>query len=633
MALKGIDGLLKVLTVVVSVALMLSVSNAALGDQPLTQLTSQEFVFEYDVSVVTAPRMTGVTMDQTGIMFVTWNSGIMRVPPAVTTNGAVNVGQYQSEISNGTRVAYNPCVNNPAAPTSPYYVCEQAGQEYLGDFTSLFTRPESLGSDFRTPFVFRDRLFVIRRSPTPALLRFDPATFSRYDQTYNFIDTVPMIGGTVKVLLDLNDATSRYTAYLFSNLDGGSSVIIGIDLTQVDNTANWNYVYYDSTSFIDADFNADRTGFVILGQVGSISNGVWNAPLPTSPAYTPSTPVPTALNAATCAGTAATVAFDVDAVRGNRVYVGCTGLLTTRGSIEALNAATFASVNQTWLDEQDDLFTSWVHDRKTGILYIGMQGRAATGGYSGILQFSTTDDHREGRIETPLPMNAVAMAMSTLVVPSTQQRAGAPYIYLVGQQTTSQFPSIARWEAAQGCLDNCGQSRVPSRGTCNRRTCACSTFTDPVTSQLLSWQAPWCATSTCPYNCNGLGTCNNMTCLCDRTWTTVNPNLPCLEPRCPNDCYGHGTCQRNATGYPQACVCSPGWTGDDCSLKTFFPCNLLTANCSKCVENPACIGVLLHVHVPLEMQLAPWSRCRNLNAAHGIGALALLWASRSSTTS
>lgn len=591
MASKGAVCLLKVLAVLVSVALMLSASNAALGDQPLTQLADQEFLFEYDASVVPTPRMTGVTMDETGIMFVTWNDGIMRVPPAATTNVATNVGEYQSSVNNATRIAYNPCVGNPAAPVSPYYTCEQVGQEYLGDYRSLFVRPSSLGNGFHNPFVFRDRLYVIRSSPTPAILRFDPATFSRYDQNYNFIDTVPMVGGTMKVLLDLNDATSSYHAYLFSNLDGGSAVIIGIDLTNFDTTANWNYVYYDSTSFIDADFNADNTGFVILGQVGSTSNGVWNAPLPTSSAYAPTTPTPVALNAATCAGTAATIAYDPDAVRGNRVYVGCTGLLTTRGSIEALNPTSFANVNQTWLDEQDDLWSSWVHDRNTGIIYIGMQGRAATGGYSGILQYSTTDDRREGRVETPLPMNTVAMAMSTLKVPSTAQRAGAPYLYLVGQQTTSQFPSVSRWEAAQGCLDNCGDANVPARGTCVRRSCTCNAFTDPATGQVLSWQEPWCQTSTCPYNCNGNGVCNNMTCVCDRTWTTVDPHLPCLEPRCPNDCLGptRGTCQRNATGYPEVCVCAPGWTGDDCSIKTFLPCNLLTANCSKCVENPACI--------------------------------------------
>ena len=40
--------------------------------------------------------------------------------------------------------------------------------------------------------------------------------------------------------------------------------------------------------------------------------------------------------------------------------------------------------------------------------------------------------------------------------------------------------------------------------------------------------------------------------------------LPSASAHCPNLCNRHGSCLRNNT-----CLCFSGWTGSDCSLRTF----------------------------------------------------------------
>jgi hypothetical protein len=590
MTSKRANGPFVALAMIVIVVMMSTETFAAIGDQPLTQLAKESSMFSLNMDG-TAVQLTGVTMDSTGIMFATWHDGVLRVPPSVTTGDAIdNVAEH---VLTGLPVTtiFDPCRTNPSPPTSDYYTCVRTGREYLGDFMSLFYRDTARGSGFHLPWTYNDRLYLIAKSPTHRILQYDQDTFSIRDPSYNAIVNANL-NGAMKVLF--NPTTSF--VYIFSNAESGNAVVIRIPMATIGDPAQTDYRYlqFADASFADITWNTAKDTFYFLGRSGSVANGVWSIANndATFALGTPQTATAVSMNAATCADSGVTIAYDADANRGDRVYVGCTGQLTTRGSIEALNPTTFANVNQTWLDTQDDLFTSWVHDPISGILYIGTQGRAASNGYSGVIQFSTVHDRREGRSETVEPFNVLAMAMSTLTVPEGETRAGSPYFYVVGQQTTSQYPSVARWEAAQGCLDQCGATATPVRGSCTRRECTCGNYVEPVTGQTLTWLAPWCSSLTCPYNCNGQGVCQNSTCQCDRTWTTVDPNAPCLEPRCPNDCFAslnHGECIRNGTNYPDHCQCAPGWSGDDCSLKAKFPCHLLTNNCTGCVDNPACV--------------------------------------------
>lgn len=85
---------------------------------------------------------------------------------------------------------------------------------------------------------------------------------------------------------------------------------------------------------------------------------------------------------------------------------------------------------------------------------------------------------------------------------------------------------------------------------------------------LWSVEAP-CAGS--PFACSGNGLCVNGTCRCDDAWRGAD----CATVRCPGaeeNCNGHGTCDDSVT--PAKCRCTQHWKGDDCSTRT--PTTLLS---------------------------------------------------------
>jgi hypothetical protein len=575
---------------------------ASAGDAPLTQMAQEEAEMEF----ASIAAFTGVHVDPAGgAAYVTWNNGIMRVPPVLTDSQKFISVTTKRKINANPVDQFDPC-DAGIAPDPTVYNCTGA-DGYLGTSNALYFETDNYATDLKLPWIKGSRVFALgSNSLGYSLIQFDKLTFSVLDSTYNRIQSANL-RGAVKVFYDRDDSASGFT-YIVTNADSGNARIIRMANNAYSNVANWKYAEMVDTAIADAAWNTDKSAFFFVGTAAGV-NGVWrfgnNDALFTSGALL--TPTITATNATTCADTGRTIIFDEDTTplskpsrRGNRVYVGCTGtiaptgVITKTGSIEAYDANTLARVNSTALQSLDGLFTTMISDPATGVIYIGTQGAAADSGtYSQIIQYNTIDDAREGRVGTSYAVAINAMALNPYrTVPSGQQRAGAPTFYTVGGNSVSKNAAVSRWSAVQGCTDNCGEFAFPVRGSCLRRECTCTNFNDngpDGSNTTLTWLGPWCATLTCPFDCNGRGTCANKTCVCDRDVYTVTPDKPCLAPRCPNDCMGRGTCNRNSTGYPIDCTCNPGWTNDDCSLKTYFPCELLSNNCTGCVDNPGCI--------------------------------------------
>lgn len=577
---------------------MVGIVQASIGDSPLTQMASEDAEWEYTNTAIGS--FTGVYVDPAGgIAYATWGSGVMRIPTSVTTPDQIDtVRNYLVPAANPVD-QFIPCAGTTTT-TSLYYTCPNGGT-YVGDSKVLYFNTDNYGLDVKLPWVKGDRVYMLGSTGVGYyILQFDKATFSVKDSTYNRIQNANL-EGALKVIYR---ADLGYT-YIAVNPPNGIATIIRYDNTAYTNTPAYARMF--NTSIADITLDTDGSTFYFVGASGNVANGVWqfgnNDGFFT--ATVPLVPSLTSTNSSTCDGTGITVLFDQDTQigtpRGDRVYVGCTGVsspagvITQTGTIEAYNAVTLARVNSTSLSSLDGLFKTWIHDPITGIIYIGAQGSAADAGtYSQIIQYSTIDDTREGRTGSVYAVRIAALAMSTVVVADGQQRAGAPTFYTVGFNYVSKYPAVGRWSAVQGCMDNCGNFSTPRRGSCLRRSCSCLDFLDDGvggSNETLHWLSPWCASLSCPFDCNGAGSCANKTCVCNRNVTTVTPDKPCLEPRCPNDCISgtHGTCTRNATGYPLYCSCFPGWTQDDCSIKTYYPCDMLSNNCSSCVDNPGCI--------------------------------------------
>lgn len=594
--------MMQLTVLIISVCMMMAPVRAAAGDTPLTQLAGLVAEWEYPPEQVPAATFSGAFVDPTGILYVTWNDGIMRVPPSVVGNAASRpVTNYQVTPPPNPPEQYDPCVPNPSAPISPYYTCQQPNTEYLGDSHALYYRVSDRAKSVSLPFVYNRRVFAIGEDPngvTYRVIQYDAATFSTYDSSYNTVDS-PNLKGAVRVLLDTSGATPY--AYVAANAINGNALLIRMNLTDMSEPVTpestpkhlrWSYAVFSDSTINDVTFNPSKSTFYFTGLVGG-NKGVWRMNN-VGGSFTALPVAPTLIAApASCLTSAMTVAYDADptATRGDRVYMGCPGTPTTAGSIQALDVTSLAWVNSTSMLVADNHFASWIHVPETGIMYAALQGKSGSGGFGNILQFSAVGDRREGRAETSFPVDVKALALSPLRVASGD-RANAFYFYAVGTNFNSKFPAIMRWASAQGCLDNCGELATPVRGTCTRRACTCGTYGDPLSGETLEWLSPWCSQLTCAFDCNGLGWCNNGTCACDRTHWTSNATRPCLELRCPNDCMfatKQGTCLYNETGYPLECQCAPGWTGDDCTRSALLPCHLLTDNCTACVQNTDCV--------------------------------------------
>lgn len=565
----------------------LGVVLAASGDNPITQLAYNDANWEYGTSVTASKYFSGAFVDVDGVMYATTNDAIFRVPLTVTRNVTFDVRSSSIPLTNPPQ--YAPCISKPGEPANP--PCS-VGNAYAGDSQTLLypltTGETTFPSGLSFPFIANGKLYAVAsRFPTttdPGLVVFDPRTFSRFDANYSPIRSAKL-SGVVKIFVDSTNAI----VYAIANSDGGNANIVKIPFSTIQDQDTWQVRTFTTTSIHDIAWNGAKTAFVAVGTYGGAeTNGVWTVDLPAADwdTLTPGPPDSPATLHASCNNRGVTIAYDVDAVVGDRILVGCSA-----NAILTLSP-TFSHINSTALDGDRDQFNNWVHDESSGIIYAALSGTPGVDGFTNVLQFSSITGLREGRIETRIRMSAnqIVLVPSPAVVPDSQVRARAPFFYVVGGNDLSQLSAIARWQGAQGCLDNCGQFASPVRGTCTRRTCSCGTYNGPPANVLLQYLEPWCATLTCPGDCNGNGVCANSTCSCFRDWTTAAPASPCLQRRCPNDCLAslkHGTCQGPSTNY--TCKCDAGWQGDDCSQKAKFPCNLLTANCTACVDNPACV--------------------------------------------
>lgn len=553
---------------------------AAAGDQPLTQLALMDFEWEYNVSALIAnTQFTGAAVDSNGILYATMNDAVLRIPMTVTTSVAKSVRNYLVTNANPPN-QFRTCdiVANGAGDST--YGCA-VGSVYAGASATLYFKTEELGKGLRNPFVIGTKLYAISTVPSastyPSLLIFNTGNFSLPDTSYNAIPS-SVLSGPVKVI---NDAAGSYIYIIAS---GTSTVnLVRIPYSTIRDTNSWDVLSFTGVSVIDAALSTDRATMVFLGATGA-TPVVWSASLTGTWNGAATAVTGTSLASTPCSAGGTAIAFDTDPNTNTAsVVVGCSGV-----AIIKLSTA-FALTNSTTLDSRDT-FVTWAHEPASGIIYAGLLGAAGTNDFGNVLQYSISDNRREGRIETDYSLKATMIVISPYLVPDSATRARAPFFWVVGGNLISKINAVARWEAAQGCSGNCGAFGSPARGTCSRRTCTCESLADPVSGDTLHYLQPWCASLSCPFDCNGQGTCTNSTCVCDRTWTTTDPTEPCLAPRCPNDCLassGHGACN-NVSG-TLTCNCFAGWGSDDCSQKAKFPCSMLTGNCTACVDNPACV--------------------------------------------
>lgn len=557
---------------------MIGSTMAAAGDQPLTQLALMDFEWEYNISALIAnTQFTGAAVNSNGILFATMNDAVLRIPMTVTTSTAKSVESYRVTNANPVN-QFLPCDTSPGTPADATYGCG-VGTLYAGTSATLYYKTNDYGTGLRLPFIIGTKLYAISTLPStgsvdPSLVIFDTNSFSVSDTSFNPIPSAAL-RGPVKVI---NDVAGSRVFIVAAGVN--ATTLINIPYGTIRQTDTWQTKSFPGVTAVDAALSTDRNTMVFLGAFGS-DHVVWSTGLTT---WVDEAPATTSLTGTACAAGGTAIAYDTDPNTNTvTVVVGCSGT-----AIVSLSS-TFAVTNTSLLDSRDT-FVTWAHEPASGIIYAGLLGAAGTNDFGNVLQYSISDNRREGRIENDVSLKASMIVLSPYPVPASATRAGAPFFWVVGGNLISKINAVARWEAAQACSGNCGASGSPVRGTCSRRTCTCNDYADPVSGDTLQYLQPWCASLSCPFNCNGLGSCSNGTCICQRTWTTTDPTKPCLTPRCPNDCLastGHGACN-NVSG-TLTCNCFAGWGGDDCSQKAKFPCSMLTGNCTACVDNPACV--------------------------------------------
>lgn len=563
---------------------------AAAGDQPTTQLAIMDYEWEYTINdLISSTQYTGAAVDTNGVLYATMNDAVLRIPMTVTSADKIKSVENYIVSNANPRDQFRTCDSSPGTAADSTYNCP-VGTVYTGASNALYFKTTVYGTSLKFPFIIGTKLYAITSTPyvgtTPSFVVFNTGNFSVSDTSYNPIPS-SALAGAVKVI---NDVTGSYVYVVASG--SGTVNLLRIPYATIRDPTSWDTTSLTGVTVVDAALSTDRTSMVFVGtdvsgatavpSVWSVSLTTWNA----ASAH----PTTTSIASSVCSAGGTAIAYDTDPNTNlASIVVGCSAT-----AIMKMYAGNFTVFNSTTLSSQDT-FTNWAYEPASGILYAGLQGAAGTNDYGNILQYSITDNHREGRVETNFSLKATAVVISPTLVPSGATRARAPFFWVVGGNLISKVNAVARWEAAQACQDFCGQYAGIVRGTCQRRTCTCGTYDDPASGETLNYLQPWCASLSCPFDCNGKGSCSNATCVCDRTWATTNPTAPCMTPRCPNDCLNstangaqsHGACN-NISG-TLTCSCFAGWGSDDCSQKAKFPCNMLTGNCTACVDNPACV--------------------------------------------